>query len=154
MPSGAEAELAAAAKVSGIPIELWDVPGACGTALCRGTRDHACAPGTVGINLDPIRPAVFANSIAARLGIDMPRVNSSGTFATATIIHVAVCRGQAEITRRCCGGRRHGRGAHRENGDPEEDQRQTRTRAGGHRRGWSTELRGRPPAELVPGALR
>ena len=42
------------------------------------------APGTTGINLDPIRPAVFANSIASRLGIDMPRV-ASGTYATATI---------------------------------------------------------------------
>ena len=36
------------------------------------------------MNLDPIRPAIFANSIAARLGIDMPRVGT-GTYATATI---------------------------------------------------------------------
>ena len=41
-------------------------------------------PGTVGVNLDPIRPAVFATSIASRLGIDMPRV-AGGTYATATI---------------------------------------------------------------------
>ncbi len=73
---GAEAELAAAAGVSGIPLELWDVP----------TEQRAVAdpPGTVGVNLDPIRPAVFANSIAPRLGIEMPRV-MSGTYATATI---------------------------------------------------------------------
>ena len=73
---GAEAELAAAAGVSGIPLELWDVP----------TEQRAVAdpPGTVGVNLDPIRPAVFANSIAPRLGIEMPRV-ASGTYATATI---------------------------------------------------------------------
>ena len=42
------------------------------------------APSTVGVNLDPIRPAIFAHSIAPRLGIDMPRVES-GTYATATI---------------------------------------------------------------------
>ena len=77
LPSGAEAELAAAAGVSGIPLELWDVPR-------QEQRAVADAPGTVGVNLDAIRPAVFANSIAARLGIDMPRV-MSGTYATATI---------------------------------------------------------------------
>ena len=83
MVSGAEHELAAAAGVKGIPIELWDVPV---LAERRSTEERAItpAPGTVGVNLDPIRPAVFANSIAARLGIDMPRV-ASGTYATATI---------------------------------------------------------------------
>ena len=74
---GAEAELAAAAGVSGIPLELWDVPR-------QEHRAVADAPGTVGVNLDPLRPAVFANSIAARLNIEMPRV-MSGTYATATI---------------------------------------------------------------------
>ena len=72
---GAEAELQAAAGVQGIPLELWDIPEQ------RATAD---APGTLGVNLDPIRPAVFANSIAPRLGIEMPRV-MSGTYATATI---------------------------------------------------------------------
>ena len=42
------------------------------------------APGTVGVNLDPIRPAVFANAILPRLGVEMPRV-MSGTYATGTI---------------------------------------------------------------------
>ena len=74
---GAEAELAAAAGVQGIPLELWDIPR-------QEHRAVADAPGTVGVNLDPIRPAVFANSIAPRLGIEMPRV-MSGTYATATI---------------------------------------------------------------------
>ena len=74
--SGAEAELQAAAGVEGIPLELWDIP--------LEQRAVADAPGTVGVNLDPIRPAVFANSIAPRLGIEMPRV-MSGTYATATI---------------------------------------------------------------------
>ena len=79
---GPEAELCGAAGVTGIPIELWDVPA----PETRSAEQRAItpAPGTVGVNLDPIRPAVFANSIAARLGIDMPRV-SSGTYATATI---------------------------------------------------------------------
>ena len=83
MVSGAEHELQAAAGVSAIPIELWDLPV---PAEQRSTEERAItpAPGTVGVNLDPIRPAVFANSIAARLGIDMPRV-ASGTYATATI---------------------------------------------------------------------
>ena len=48
------------------------------------TRAVTPAPGTVGVNLDPIRPAVFANGIAPRLGIAMPRVGT-GTYATATI---------------------------------------------------------------------
>ena len=81
MVDGAEAELATAAGVQGIPLELWDVLAQNGE---RETRAVTPAPGTVGINLDPIRPAVFANSIAQRLGIAMPRV-SSGTYATATI---------------------------------------------------------------------
>ena len=79
LPSGAEAELNAAAGIGdGIPLELWDVP--------TETRADAPtgAPGTVGVNLDPIRPAVFANSVAPRLGIDMPRVGT-GTYASATI---------------------------------------------------------------------
>ena len=81
MVDGAEAELSTAAGVTAIPIELWDTP-----AERRSAEERAVtpAPGTVGVNLDPIRPAIFANSIAPRLGIDMPRV-SSGTYATATI---------------------------------------------------------------------
>ena len=74
---GAEAELQAAAGVQGIPLELWDLPD-------TEQRAVTGAPGTVGVNLAPIRPAVFANSIAPRLGIQMPRV-ASGTYATATI---------------------------------------------------------------------
>ena len=79
-PSGAEHELAAAAEVSsgGIPIELWDVREP------EETRAITPAPSTVGVNLDTIRPAVFARSIAPMLGIEMPRV-MSGTYASATI---------------------------------------------------------------------
>ena len=81
--SGAEAELSAAAGCNqgGIPLELWDVP----SEQRSESRDVTPAPTTgTGVNLDPIRPAVFANSIAPMLGIEMPRV-ASGTYASATI---------------------------------------------------------------------
>ena len=83
--AGAELELLQAAGVGDgqIPLELWDVPRSEVRSEQRADAPTA-APGTVGVNLDPIRPAVFANSIAARLGIDMPNVGS-GTYATATI---------------------------------------------------------------------
>ena len=56
-----------------------------GRAVNRSNERVATeAPGTTGVNLDRIRPAVFANSIAPRLGIEMPRVES-GTYASATI---------------------------------------------------------------------
>ena len=80
---GAEAELQVAAGVDGIPLELWDVPA----PEHRAGAEHRAvtpAPGTVGINLDPIRPAVFAPSIADKLMIEMPKV-ASGTYATGTI---------------------------------------------------------------------
>ena len=80
---GAEAELCAAAGVGGIPLELWDT-SAPEQRSGAEQRTVSPAPSTVGVNLDAIRPAVFANSIAPRLGIEMPRVQS-GTFASATI---------------------------------------------------------------------
>lgn len=77
---GAEAELRDAAKIGdGIPLELWDVP-----APATETRVATNAPSAVGVNLDRIRPAVFASSIAPRLGIEMPRVES-GSYVSATI---------------------------------------------------------------------
>ena len=77
MISGVEAELSAAAGVGGIPLELWETRQ-------PETRAVTESPGTVGVNLDTIRPAVFANSIAPKLGIEMPMV-PSGTYASATI---------------------------------------------------------------------
>ncbi|MCY4572910.1 MAG: phage major capsid protein [Gemmatimonadetes bacterium] len=75
---GAEAELMDAAGIEdGIPLELWDTT----TPEERAVTD---APGTVGVNLDRIRPHVFAPSILPRLGVEMPRV-MSGTYASATI---------------------------------------------------------------------
>ena len=79
LPSGAEAELAAAAGVGDghIPLELWDVAE-------ERADVQTDAPSTVGVNLDRIRPAIFANAILPRLGVEMPRV-ASGTYANATI---------------------------------------------------------------------
>ena len=79
--NGAEAELAQAAGVNGIPLEIWDIPE---TRAEHRVDASTGAPGTVGVNLDRIRPQVFANSIAMKLGIEMPRVES-GTYASATI---------------------------------------------------------------------
>ena len=92
MVDGAEAELAQAAGVTGIPLELFEP-----APEQRSAEERAItpAPGTVGVNLDPIRPAVFANSIAARLGIGLPRV-ASGTYATATITTSAVPAAKAK----------------------------------------------------------
>ncbi len=81
-PDGAEAELQAAAGVEGIPFELWQPPA----REQRQGEDRAItpAPGTVGINLDVLRPYVFAPAVVSRLGIDMPMV-PSGTYASGTI---------------------------------------------------------------------
>lgn len=77
---GVEAELQKASGIGdGIPLELWDVPK-------REQRADAPtgAPGTVGVNLAPIQPAIFSASVVPRLGVEMPRVES-GTYASATI---------------------------------------------------------------------
>ena len=85
--NGAEAELQEAAGCDGIPIEMWetrDVLEQRAQSQAGETRAITAAPGTVGINLDVIRPAVFAPSIADKLMIEMPMVES-GTYATGTI---------------------------------------------------------------------
>ena len=81
-PTGVEAELSAAAGVSGIPLELFDALPEHRAA--RETRAPTGVPSTTGINLDPIRPLIYARAVTPRIGIAMPRV-PSGTFATATI---------------------------------------------------------------------
>ena len=75
MVNGAEQELSAAAGTDDIPFELWEA-----------APEHRVtpAPGTVGVNLDPIRPAIFAPSVAEKLMLDMPVV-PSGSYATGTI---------------------------------------------------------------------
>ena len=82
LPSGAEAEYAAAEGVDGIPLALFEPD----PREVREQRNDAstAAPATVGVNLQPIRPAIFSESIAPRLGIEMPQV-ASGTYAEARI---------------------------------------------------------------------
>ncbi len=115
MADGAEAELQAAAGVSGhgIPLELWDVPierrhGEDG----RETRAITPAPGTVGVNLDPIRPAVFANAIAPSLG-NRNAARGVGHVRVGHYHHFAD-RNRARQARR---GRRKRRGYHDFDGD-------------------------------------
>ena len=84
---GAEQELQQEADVGDhIPLELFDIPEQRAQAQAGNieTRTITPAPGTTGINLDRIRPAVFAPSIADKLMVEMPRV-VSGTYASATI---------------------------------------------------------------------
>ncbi len=78
---GPEAEFAAACAVGdGVPLALFEER--------RNVESHAdastAAPGTVGVNMQPIQQMLFAPSIAPTLRIDMPQVGS-GTFATSTI---------------------------------------------------------------------
>ena len=79
-PDGAEGELQQAVGCDGIPFEIWQRP----EQRQVEHRDITPAPGTVGINLDVLRPAVFAPSVADKLQIEMPTVES-GTYATATL---------------------------------------------------------------------
>ena len=86
---GAERELADAAGVpdGAIPLELWATERR-DDQLQLETRDISPAPSTTGINLDVLRPAVFAPSIVDKLGVEMPMVES-GTYATGTISTLA-----------------------------------------------------------------
>ena len=89
---GPERELQEAAKIGdGIPLELWDVP----KPEHRQTDAATAAPGTVGLNLDRIRPAVFSQSVLPRLGVEMPRVES-GSYASATITTSLTAGSQAK----------------------------------------------------------
>ena len=97
--TGAEAELLDAAKLpedapdGAIPLELWDVP----RAEDRQTEDRVItpAPSTVGINLDVLRPMVFAPSVVDKLMVEMPMVES-GTYATGTITQAATANAVAK----------------------------------------------------------
>lgn len=84
LPDDAERELGeAAGLVDGqIPFELWQPP-----AQEQRDVEHraiTAAPGTTGINLDVLRPYVFAPSVVDKLMCDMPQI-PSGTFASGTI---------------------------------------------------------------------
>ena len=82
--SGPEAELQQELGLAAnqIPLEVFARP----ETRAEGELEKRVtpAPGTVGINLDVLRPAVFAASIVTRLMVEMPMVES-GTYATGTI---------------------------------------------------------------------
>ena len=82
---GAEAELADELNLDAghIPLELWE-PTPEMRAKELEMRAVAGPPGTVGVNLDSIRPRVFAPSVIPRLGVEMPRV-PSGTYGNVTL---------------------------------------------------------------------
>ena len=78
MNSGAELELQQEAQVNGIPAELFDV-------ATRQTRADTLAPTTgTGVNVDPVRPMIYARAVLPRLGVAMPRVQS-GSYSTMTV---------------------------------------------------------------------
>ena len=87
--TGAEAELQAELGLAGdqIPLEVWQRPAETRAAEPE-TRAVTPAPGTTGINLDVLRPAVFAPSVVDKLMVEMPMVES-GTYATGTITTAA-----------------------------------------------------------------
>ena len=80
--TGPEAELQAAGGFEGaqIPLEVFEPMPRADTEI----RAVSEAPGTTGINLMPIQPFVFSESVAPKLMIDMPQVES-GSFAHGTI---------------------------------------------------------------------
>ena len=81
--TGAEAELQAEMGLdqNQIPLEMWARPE---TRAATEKREITPAPSDTGVNLDALRPYVFAPSVVDKLGIDMPMVES-GTYATGTI---------------------------------------------------------------------
>ena len=87
-PSGAELEYRSAAGVkAGIPVALFEPTRAERAAARRELRADAVTPVPstgLGATLAPVQPAIFAASIAPRLGIAMPSVGS-GSYSTMTI---------------------------------------------------------------------
>ena len=79
---GAEAELSEACEARGdIPVEMFTPDPRENRTENRTVTE---APGTVGVNVAPIQPHVFAPSIAPYLGVDMPQV-PTGSFSQARI---------------------------------------------------------------------
>ncbi len=80
-PDGVESEYGAAcgAPAGQIPLDLWESDRV-------ETRADAVSPAgsTTGQSLAPVQPYVFADSIASRLGVDMPSVGS-GSHSWARI---------------------------------------------------------------------
>ena len=90
LPTGAEAELQAAAGVAQIPIELYDVP-----AERRADVTTPAPANDTGVNLQPVFPLIYARSVLPRCGVAMPRTGS-GAYATATITTGLTAAAQAK----------------------------------------------------------
>ena len=77
--SGPEAELQSELGLAAnqIPLEVWTRPA---ETPRRGAGDHRGRRPTVGVNLDVLRPYVFAPSVVDKLMVEMPMVES-GTYA-------------------------------------------------------------------------
>ena len=79
-PTGAEAEYRAALGIDGgIPVDLFERE-----PEIRADAASVAPTSGLGTTLAPIQPALFAPSIAPRLGIDMPQVGS-GAYSEARI---------------------------------------------------------------------
>ena len=70
-----------------VPLEMFETEKRQSDEPEKRAVTAAPATGT-GVNLDPLRPMVFAPSVVDRLMIEMPQV-PSGTFSTATITTAA-----------------------------------------------------------------
>ena len=130
-PDGAEAELQQAAGVDGIPFELWQPP-----EQRREDRAITPAPGTVGVNLDVLRPFVFAPSVVSRLMVDMPEV-PSGTFRQRHNLNCRHGGRGGQIGRRA----RNGRDVHRHNHNAAPYRCVRKPGVGRYCGGWTTEFR-------------
>ena len=86
--SGAEAELMGCGgnQSAVFPLEIFDTERRASRQDVETRVDvPSGVPGSgLGVNLDTVRPQVFANSVIPRLGVEMPRV-MSGTYSTTTI---------------------------------------------------------------------
>ena len=89
LPGGEEAEYSAAfgAPAGHVPLDLFeaDRPGPVEHRADAATPLPATGAGST---LAPIQPFIFAESIASRLGVDMPGVGS-GAYSTMTITTAA-----------------------------------------------------------------
>ena len=72
-----------------IPISLW------GSVETRAADAVAAPPTDAGVNLDLLRPMIFAPSVAGFLAVDMPQVESGG-YASATISTAATAEAAAK----------------------------------------------------------
>ena len=88
---GAEAEMRSftGAAANEIPLEMWEPSEHRADATTP-------APGTVGVNLDPVMPAVFAGAVLPRLGVSMPIV-ASGTYGVPVISTSGAAAAKAKL---------------------------------------------------------